>query len=151
VQGEGALGRASAATFNTPSNVANLAPYGLEPGFYQITVQAANSSGQTSAPAQAQITLVTADLAAVRVFPNPWRSDRHTNPPGITFDDLPVNTTVKLFTVSGHHVKTLNTAGGSAIWDLTNESGDRIASGIYIYLITTDQGGKKRGKLTVIK
>ena len=69
--------------------------------------------------------------------------------PGVV--NLPVNTTVKIFTVSGHQVKTLTTGGGSVAWDLSNESGDKAASGIYIYLITTGDGQKRKGKVAVIK
>ena len=107
--------------------------------------------------AQANVTLVAADLNGVRVYPNPWRSDKHQGR-SITFDNLTVNTTVKLFTVSGHHVKTLPTSSTVVTWDLTNDSGDKVASGLYVYLITTgDSGGyggsgqKKTGKVAVIK
>ncbi len=84
------------------------------------------------------------------MYPNPWRSDRH-SVRQITFDQLTVNTTIKIFTVSGHWVKTLPTSSTSVIWDLTNDSGDRVASGLYMYLINTDQGQKKTGQVVVIK
>jgi hypothetical protein len=34
---------------------------------------------------------------------------------------------------------------------LTNDSGDKVGSGIYLYLITDGQGDKVRGKVAVIK
>jgi hypothetical protein len=42
-------------------------------------------------------------------------------------------------------------AGGKAPWNLANDSGARVASGIYLYLITDGQGNKTRGKFTVIR
>jgi hypothetical protein len=85
-----------------------------------------------------------------QVYPNPWRSDKHSGNP-ITFDQLSGNTTIKIFTVSAHLVKTLTTSNASVTWDLTNDSGGTIASGIYVYLITDSQGDKVKGKVAVIK
>jgi len=89
-------------------------------------------------------------LSAVQVYPNPWRSGKHKWKP-VTFANLSANTSVKIFTVSGHLAKDLGTANGTVTWDLTNDSGDKVASGIYIYLITDSQGDKVRGKVAVIK
>jgi hypothetical protein len=86
----------------------------------------------------------------VRAYPNPWRSDRHTGH-FVTFDRLGGQATVKIFTVSAQHVKTLQTTGDSVSWDLTNDQGGTVASGLYLYLITTDTGAHLAGKLAVIR
>jgi hypothetical protein len=85
-----------------------------------------------------------------RAYPNPWRADRG-YAQQITFDQLAGNTTIKIFTVSGHLVRTLGTSSSLTTWDLNNDSGDRVASGIYIYLVTDDQGQQARGKVVVIR
>jgi hypothetical protein len=86
----------------------------------------------------------------MRVYPNPWRASRGDH--AITFDQIPAGSTVKIFTVSARWVATLTAdAGGKASWNLTNDSGERVASGIYLYLITDSQGNKTRGKFTVIR
>ena len=146
----GVTNRALSATF-TSGAVASLAGYALEPGYYRVTVQAVNAAGGVSAPAQGYVTLVSADFSGLRVFPNPWRSDRHAAQ-SVTFDGLPLGSSVKLFTVSGRLVKTLTPAITSATWDLANDKGDKVASGIYVYLITVgNSGDKARGKVVVIK
>ena len=122
---------------------------GITPGFYSLQVTASNASG-TSAPAQADVTLVAADLNTVRVFPNPWRTDRSAGLP-ITFDGLPANSTIKIFTISGQLVRSLSASTGGIAWDLKNDSGSKVASGIYLYLITNDQNQKTRGKLAIIE
>jgi len=48
-------------------------------------------------------------------------------------------------------VKELQTDGPKIVWDLTNNSGDKVASGVYLYLITDSQGDKVQGKVAVIK
>jgi hypothetical protein len=92
----------------------------------------------------------TTSVFSPRAYPNPWRADRG-YAPQITFDQLTGNSTIKIFTVSGHLVRTLTTGNPSTTWDLTNDSGDRVASGIYIYLVTNDQGQSARGKVVVIR
>ena len=69
----------------------------------------------------------------------------------MTFDGLVAGTTIKIFAVSGHKLKELHGDGPSIPWDLTNDSGDKVASGIYVYLVTDGQGDKVKGKLAVIK
>jgi hypothetical protein len=99
------------------------------------------------------VTLVPGDFSALKVYPNPWRADRPSDH-GITFEGLTVGTTIKIFTVSGHKVKELvpqPSSLGTALWDLTNDSGDKVASGLYLYLITDGQGNKKKGQLAVIR
>ena len=93
--------------------------------------------------------------AETRAYPVPWVAKDNTD---IVFTDLPGAGSIKIFTVSGHWVKTLNPAGNTIAWDLTNDSGDKVASGIYVYLITIgDSGGyggsgqKTTGKIVVIK
>jgi hypothetical protein len=146
----GMTAHASAASFNTPSPVANLTTAHLDLGTYLITVRAHNASGTSSLAASAQVTLVSANLDQVRVYPNPWRSDRH-GTRSITFDNLTVNTEIKIFTTSGHHVKTLPISNSQVTWDLKNESGEKVASGIYMYILKADDGSKKTGKVVVIK
>jgi hypothetical protein len=141
---------APAAAFRTSSPQANLANVSLGLGPYLVTVTVYDSNNNASGPAQAYVTMVPADLGSVRVYPNPWRSDKHGGRM-ITFDNLAINSTIKIFTVSGHWVKTLPISSTSVMWDLTNDSGDKVASGLYVYVIKTDSGQKKTGQVAVIK
>ena len=47
-------------------------------------------------------------------------------------------------------MKPLPPAIASATWDLANDKGDKVASGIYLYLIEVGDD-TSRGKLVVIK
>jgi hypothetical protein len=123
---------------------------GLTDGGGSITVL---PSTQLSPPPPSQVSVITnaaTELSAVRVYPSPWRSDVHSGHP-ITFSELTANATVKIFTVSGRWVKSVSSTGNQATWDLKNDSGDTVASGLYIYLITDSQGNKARGKFSVIR
>ncbi|MCD6232546.1 T9SS type A sorting domain-containing protein [Candidatus Aerophobetes bacterium] len=67
---------------------------------------------------------------------------------------------VKIYTVSGELVRNLVENStyprglNEVIWDMKNNSGERIARGVYIYVIRATSGGKtltKTGKIAVIK
>lgn len=138
------------ASWTTPAGAASLTEQALEPGYYLVSVKAYDASGVVSPAGHAYITLVQGDFSNARVFPNPWRSDQHGSVP-VTFDNLTANATVKIFTIAGHLVRTLSTTSDTVLWDRTNDSGETVASGLYLYLITNDQGQKRTGKLALIR
>jgi hypothetical protein len=121
----------------------------LTAGKYTISVYATNGTSNSNT-ASKTITLVLADLSGVQIYPNPWRADKHAGK-SVTFNQLPANSTVKIFTVSGRKAREFDNVSGSVTWDLTNDSGDKVASGIYMYLINDSQGDKVRGKIGVIR
>ena len=86
----------------------------------------------------------------VSVYPNPWRADRNGQLP-IVFDHLTGYCTVKIFTLAGHLLETLHTSDASIRWYRTNSSGHAVASGLYFYLITNDQGARSRGTFAIIQ
>jgi hypothetical protein len=140
------LSGAPTATTSVPSLTP--ASAGLTPGVYALTITV--TQGSQAASGSATITLVASDFSAVQVYPNPWRSDKHAGK-SVTFANLPMNASVKIFTTSGHLARDLGTVNGSVTWDLKNDSGDKVASGIYLYIITDGQGDKVRGEVAVIK
>jgi hypothetical protein len=146
----GAGSSGGAHSFQTTGYTANLAVQGLLVGDYTFSAIAYNSAGIPVAQGQATITLVLGDLSGVTVYPNPWRSDKSALKQ-ITFAGLTSNSTVKIFTVSGHWVKTLPKSDSQVTWDLMTDSGKSAASGIYLYLITTGSGEKQQGKLAIIR
>jgi len=113
------------------------APGGGTSTAFQVTISTASGGG------------ASVSVVAPRIYPNPWRADRPNNG-YMKFDQMPANSTVKIFTISAHSVRTLDAADGSVTWDLKNDSGDNVASGYYIYLIT-GPGVKIHGTLAVIR
>ena len=102
------------------------------------------------------VAVVSSDVSKVRVFPNPWHADSNAGQ-NITIDHLPTNSTIKIFTVSGHWVRTLapGTPPDTTSWDLMNAKGEKVASGVYLYVVTAATPGgstqKAEGKIVVIK
>ncbi len=146
----GSPARALSAGYTANSPHLNLSVLNLDPGSYHVSLVAADAEGNQTQPAEGFLTLVATDLSSVKVHPSPWRSDLHSGH-DITMDGLPANCTIKIFTVSGRWVKTISNASGHATWDLKNEDGHSVAAGLYIYLVTDDQGHKARGKFGIIR
>jgi hypothetical protein len=100
----------------------------------------------------ASVAPATADTSAVHAFPTPFiPSKGHT---GITFSDLPAQVTIKIYTLSGHLVKTFNKSDPSdrLVWSpVANEQGSTLASGVYIFIVTQAGGGQKKGKIMIIR
>jgi hypothetical protein len=62
----------------------------------------------------------------------------------VRFTNMPNQATIRIFTVAGTLVRTLekNSASASFPWDLTTEEGLPIASGMYIIHVDTEWGEK---------
>lgn len=90
------------------------------------------------------------DVSSAHAFPNPFKpSDGHTT---VTFTDLGSVSTIKVFNLTGDLVKTIiETDGdGVATWNVKNEAGGDLASGLYYYVIRSGNDVKK-GKLVIIR
>lgn len=97
----------------------------------------------------------------VNVFPNPLFAynpatsfDVNANPddPFVTFSNLPREITIKIFTLSGLLIRTLtkNETTPFLRWDLQNEAGLRVASGMYLAIVSSPKFGEKVLKFGVI-
>lgn len=100
----------------------------------------------------------------VNVFPNPLYgfntgtsySNSSADEPFVTFSNLPIEVTVKVYSLSGQLLRTLNQEDkmdpGSPFlrWDLQNESGLRVASGMYFAIVSSPKYGDKVLKFAII-
>ncbi|MDO8806064.1 MAG: T9SS type A sorting domain-containing protein [Elusimicrobiota bacterium] len=90
------------------------------------------------------------DLTTAHVYPNPCAFARGCN--GITFTSLTLRATIDIFTISGEKVRSIekNSNNDGVGWDLRNESGSRVVSGLYLYVIR-GEGSTKNGKIVIVR
>ncbi|MFA6540154.1 MAG: hypothetical protein WCT99_00985 [Bacteroidota bacterium] len=71
----------------------------------------------------------------------------------LQFRNLPRECTIRIYTLTGELVQTLykNDLKEYCEWDLKSSESARIAYGIYIYHVTTPDGGNKIGRIGIIK
>ena len=105
------------------------------------------------------------ELDNVAVVPNPyvgsarWEPSRQTTSGRadrrIYFIHLPQKATIRIYTLSGDHVITLehdsNMLDGKESWDLLSKSGLDIAPGVYIYHVESPGLGEKIDRFAIIK
>jgi hypothetical protein len=95
------------------------------------------------------------DLDLIRIVPNPYYgfNSLETSSSGrfVTFRRLPKEVTIKLYTLNGDLIRTLqkNDNNSTLRWDLNNLNSIPVASGIYIALIDAPGIGNKVLKLAV--
>ena len=105
------------------------------------------------------------DLENIKVVPNPyvasarWEVKNPFNsgrgPRALHFTHLPANCTIRIFTINGELVNTLNhnseLNNGTYNWDMLTRDKLAISYGVYIYHIEAPGIGEKTGKFAVIK
>ncbi len=82
-------------------------------------------------------TMETLDKENIYAYPNPVRPDYDGL---VTIVGLTYGAQVCITTTSGHLVKKGSSTGGSFIWDCTDAQGRKVASGIYLVLLSTQDG-----------
>lgn len=84
-------------------------------------------------------------------YPNPYILDSADS--FFYIDKLAANSAIKIFTSEGRLIRTIDkdqVLGAQALWDGKNDNGQKVTSGIYVYLITAENGEHKAGKVAVI-
>ncbi|HET6566982.1 MAG TPA: T9SS type A sorting domain-containing protein [Rhodothermales bacterium] len=101
-----------------------------------------------TAPQAGVDTLLTASVDDINVFPNPYmgfsRLETSRQTKFVTFTHLPEKATIRIFTLAGTMVRTLDHDSPSQFeeWDLTNQDDVPVASGVYFVHVETDNGDK---------
>ncbi|OGR37566.1 MAG: hypothetical protein A2X29_00690 [Elusimicrobia bacterium GWA2_64_40] len=92
-------------------------------------------------------------------YPNPYRpgsSGSFGNTSfgeGIVFESLPARSRIKIYNTAGGLVREVSDGDGDGrcLWDGRNSNGTAAASGVYIYLVNSPAGGKKTGRISIIR
>ncbi len=114
------------------------------------------NSGGFADPARAMSQPPAADLSDAYVYPNPFKpnSPGRFQAAGITFKHLPAEATIKIFEITGRQVAELHKTDRTVDkyeWSAVNSDGQKLASGVYIYYITSPGAGRAKGKFAVIR
>lgn len=84
----------------------------------------------------------------VKIFPNPVLPNFEG---WVGLSGLANDVNIKITTVSGQLVKTVNASGGGASWDVRDYSGRRVATGVYLVFSSSGDGSETFvGKIAVI-
>ena len=121
------------------------------PFFYEFDVVAPVFGDLSNASA-------TNAMNLINVVPNPYYGfsdlDRSASDKFVTFRKLPLNCTIKIYSLNGDLVRTLVKSGTGSVastmeWNLQNEDKVPVASGIYVALVDAPGIGQKVLKLVI--
>ena len=89
----------------------------------------------------------------LKIFPSPFLIPSQNK---MTVDGLMYNSSMKIMTLDGLVIRDINSSGVSVdgdqlVWDGKNNSGEYVASGVYLLAITNNSGKNTFSKVTVIK
>lgn len=93
------------------------------------------------------------DYTGIRVYPNPLVQTSESSP-DVTIDGLVAGSTVKIFTLNGKLVATINgTSLGSTVkWDGRDSMGHAVTSGLYLITATSPGSGDNgEAKLVIVR
>ncbi len=140
------------ATANSPLRV-EFKPGNLENGKYRLQVQTSDASGNTSGSLSYAVTFEVINESKISNFypyPNPFSSSTRFVFT-LTGGKIPDNIKIQVLTVSGRVVREITKSElgpiklgnniSSFAWDGTDEFGDRLANGVYLYRVITEMDG----------
>lgn len=117
--------------------------------FFENKSGLGNISVSAPAPTFLDPPILVDSLDGARAYPVPFRLGHGAD--GITFDHLPAETPIHIFTIDGRPVKTLVTdSDGKVTWDMTNDDSNTVMSGVYVALIEKN-GERKKLKVVIQK
>ncbi len=90
------------------------------------------------------------EVTAIKAYPNPYRADDHTV---VVFEGLTEQATIRLYSMRGVLIKTIrkDDSSGTAFWNVDDEEGNKVPSGLYIYVAEGTKGSRQRGKVAIIR
>ena len=96
------------------------------------------------------------DFSSLKAGPNPYILGS-SGADVFNFHNIVSGSQVKILTVDGQLIRTLDpqnfdeVKGGLAQWDGRNVEGKLVASGVYVYLVSSDDGQQEAGKILVVR
>lgn len=138
------------ANLNSSNKVISMQGYGVE------SLGGSRMAGAGYDMDESQDTIATKladNLDNAHTYPNPFKPNSGVGHKNIIFTRLTDHTKLKIFTLAGELVYDIeiDTPMGELPWEVVNNSGQKVVSGVYFYLITDNNGHKKTGKLAVIR
>jgi len=106
---------------------------------YKIEVTGLRDTDHRPVQGRAYLKMAENTLAQVFVFPNPCPLFEP-SVPGPTFARLTAWATIRIYSPEGSLIRTLTETDGDGglIWDGRNQQGERVGSGIYLYIVESE-------------
>lgn len=126
---------------------------------YSVSITVQNVSAQDGSPIRkgegntATFTGNQAENNEAYAYPNPYNAAQNTLFEGIHFANLTQKATISIYTASGRYVNTIQEADGDGgvLWDLKDQTGQRIKAGVYVFKVVAEGQKDFLGKFSVVE
>ncbi|MCD4814761.1 hypothetical protein K8S19_13855 [bacterium] len=122
-----------------------------------MTVTPAVSATPTLVPLAATVTVTPTMTPTLQVtggeiwvYPNPFNPAKAVGGQ-LKFENLPIDSKIRIFTVSGELVRNLIANQDRGTWDGRNQAGAEVVSGVYLYVVDFFDREKRIGKIFLIR
>ncbi|MGD9899905.1 MAG: gliding motility-associated C-terminal domain-containing protein [Calditrichaceae bacterium] len=116
---------------------------------YSYRIVSEDVNGQISY--SANLTFTTGVTSAINVFPIPYRKSERSEIDGIFFANLPERSQISIYNLLGEPVFKSQRVDSFFRWELRNDSGSHVKSGVYLYIIKNQNNEKiNSGKIIII-
>jgi len=135
----------------TPSVTTTLTPtYSPAPtGTAWVWATPTFSSTATPTPTVTVTPTLPSASGNIRVFPNPF-NPRTAVGQVLKFENLPLDSNIRIFTLSGELIRQWDASASRVTWEGKNKQGEEVATGIYMYVITSPGKEKTIGKILLV-
>jgi hypothetical protein len=111
--------------------------------------------GYVSRIAAVSMAKAAINLENAYAYPNPYKpgSGGDYDADFMTFAKLTRQATIEIFNIAGERVRKIekDSDKGELRWVPENDSGRSLASGVYIFYVSNDNGQKKTGRFAIVK
>ncbi|MDD3625903.1 MAG: SBBP repeat-containing protein [bacterium] len=84
----------------------------------------------------------------LKIYPNPWK---HGDPEEIIISHLPENSKLKIFDISGKLIFESESDNSVFVWNLKDNNGTKVSSGVYLCFAFSKNGINRTGKICILK
>jgi len=117
---------------------------------YHYRIVSQDINGKISFSKDAIITTGVDD--EVNVFPIPYQATEDVEGNGIYFTNLPVNSSIGVYNIAGEPVYRKDKLSNVFGWQVQNNAGKNISSGLYVYIVKDEKNKKiTSGKLIIVR
>lgn len=112
--------------------------YSIAPNMETGEIMIGTEIGLVSYQSEASAPAENLNEDHLKVYPNPVRPEYHGD---ITLTGLTADADVKVVSAGGQLIYAGTSVGGTFVWDGRNQRGQRVATGVYYFMIATSSGG----------
>jgi len=119
---------------------------------YHFRIVSESIDGNMTYSADSVFTTGSSSGDNINVFPIPYQLSKDSDGNGISFTNLPTNSKLNIYNLLGEPVFKEDELNTTFRWNVTNNAGNKLSSGLYMYVINDEKNKKiSSGKVIIVR